>query len=357
MARGALLLALLLSACPTPAPHPPAPPLGPPGLEVVVALDPATVTVRRDVALAAGSSQLRFPELPAPSTAAVLLRVPGDRGVTLSALVSAEPAELTVAAAAPTAGRRRLEITYETAEVSWRETRALTFDGDQTEAPATLERRAIVDSRGPALLGAHLVLVGDDELGPVTVPGPVDLPAAGQLIVDLAPPASISAFFGEVLEFANPQGDAPGPFLASDDLDRPAARLTSIVLGEERISGTVEIRRRDAGGFAVLGEGEFVDGRLAVDSSDVGSLPATRRVLSGRVDYDHREMLETVAIDVRGGTAATILVADAMYRTRTWEIVDSNLPYRRAGPGHVHFTVTVPSPTHPTLTYTVRYKW
>lgn len=84
-----------------------------------------------------------------------------------------------------------------------------------------------------------------------------------------------------------------------------------------------------------------------------------RRVVDFKIDKARKTMSETIELEVRNQKDAvqTVVIREHLYRWRTWEMTERNLPFKRIDANTIEWKVDVAPEGEKTIRYTVRYTW
>jgi hypothetical protein len=310
-----------------------------------------------------------------------------------------------------TAGKRKLQISYQTDGMTWWTDYNATLKGDD-KGRCMLDLNAwvsIVNQSGAGFPDAHLKLIAGDvqrivgagqrvmmEAAPVakapgppgfqekpffeyhlyTLPGRTSLPDNSTKQLELFPAARGVSCSKEYVYGAPP---AYPPYQSKPLTNRNPGWLTAdhvavfltfrndekSGLGMPLPAGRLRINKEDPtdGSLEFIGE-DVIDHTPRDENVRVGlgnafDIVAERKQTDFRLDTSAKTMDESFEIKIRNHkeTPVTVKINEVMYRWVDWEIVKSSRNFKKRDARSVQIPVTVEPGAEATVTYDVRYSW
>jgi len=129
--------------------------------------------------------------------------------------------------------------------------------------------------------------------------------------------------------------------------------------------GRVRLYKRDEadGGLEFIGEDTIdhtpKDETVILAVGDAFDVVGEHKRTDFKVDNNKRTMTESFEVRIRNHKKEDIevVVKETLYRWNHWEIMDSNMKFKKYDAQTVHFPVKVPQDGQQIVTYTVRYNW
>lgn len=288
------------------------------------------------------------------------------------------------------AGRRRVELSYRAAGLSWSADYAAVYDPARGRADvsawATIDNRAGVDLRGAAVTLASTVRppstagsvaravqrATESGLTSVTLPRHLDVASGESVQVELFAPVEGAAARTVVLyePLANVAYYATGyPNIDCYGYQYQPVRslgdeYVELALPKDRplLPGRSRLFRRQKGGqVALIGEDEVRRGagtaRFKIGQSR--AIEGERRQLECQPNEQSKELREKIEVVVRNSSdeRVEVIVREYMQRWTHWVIEAESVAGVSAGPMSREYRVMVPANGAKTIHYTVLYSW